>query len=81
MAAVWIRAPDPGETFLQVSAFQIIMYYIINNWTKEAVLFLIALVRCFNMKIFTRLSGPASVLASYTGDLYFDSEVRIVLRS
>ncbi len=44
MAAVWIRAPDPGEAFLQVSALQVIMYYIINNWTKEAILLLIALV-------------------------------------
>ena len=44
MAAVWIRAPDPGEAFLQVSALQVIMYYIINNWTEETILFLIALV-------------------------------------
>jgi hypothetical protein len=40
MVAVWIRAPDPGEAFLQVSALQVVMYYIINNCTKEAVLFL-----------------------------------------
>ena len=44
MVAIWIRAPDPGEAFLQVSALQVVMYYIINNWTKEAVLFLVALV-------------------------------------
>ena len=44
MVAVWIRAPDPGEAFLQISALQVVMYYIINNWTKEAILFLVALV-------------------------------------
>ncbi len=44
MVAVWIRAPDPGEAFLQVSALQVVMYYIINNWTKEAILFFVALV-------------------------------------
>jgi hypothetical protein len=44
MVAIWISAPDPGETFLQVSALQIFIYYIINNWTKETVLFLVALV-------------------------------------
>jgi hypothetical protein len=44
IAAIWIRAPDPGKAFLQVSALQVIMYSIINNWTKEAILFLIALV-------------------------------------
>ena len=35
MVAVWIRAPDPGKPSLQVSALQVIMYYIINNWTKK----------------------------------------------
>jgi hypothetical protein len=44
MVAVWIRAPEPGKAFLQVSALQVVMYYIINNWTKEAILFLVALV-------------------------------------
>ena len=44
MVVIWIRASDPGEAFLQVSALQVIMYYIINNWTKEAILFLVALV-------------------------------------
>ncbi len=44
MVAIRIRAPDPGEAFLQVSAFQVIMYYIINNWTKEAILFLVDLI-------------------------------------
>ena len=44
MVAIRIRASDPGEAFLQVSAFQVIMYYIINNWTKEAILFLVDLV-------------------------------------
>jgi hypothetical protein len=28
--AVWIRAPDPGKAFLQVSAFQVVMYYIVQ---------------------------------------------------
>ena len=42
--AIWIRAPDPGEAFLQVSAFQVVMYYIVHYGTEEAVLFLIALV-------------------------------------
>ena len=44
MVAIRIRASDPGEAFLQVSALQVVMYYIINNWTKEAILFLVALV-------------------------------------
>ena len=44
MVAIGIHAPDPGEAFLQVSALQVIMYYIINNWTKEAILFLVALI-------------------------------------
>jgi len=44
MAAVWIRAPDPGEAFLQVSALQVILDHLINNWTKEAILFLVAFV-------------------------------------
>jgi hypothetical protein len=44
ITAVWIRALDPGKAFLQVSALQVVMYYIINNWTKEAILFLVALV-------------------------------------
>jgi len=44
MAAVWISAPDPGEAFLQVSALQVVMYHLINNWTKEAILFLVALI-------------------------------------
>ena len=39
MAAVWICAPDPGEAFLHVSAFQVVMYYIVHDGTKEAVLF------------------------------------------
>jgi len=29
MVAVWIRAPDPGEAFLQISTLQVVMYYII----------------------------------------------------
>ena len=33
MATVWIRAPDPGEAFLQVSAFQVVMYYIVHYGT------------------------------------------------
>ncbi len=44
MVAIRIRASDPGEAFLQISAFQVIMYYIINNWTKEAILFLVDLI-------------------------------------
>ena len=46
MVAIWIRAPDPGKSFCQVSALQVIMYYLINNWTKEAILFLVALLLC-----------------------------------
>jgi C_GCAxxG_C_C family probable redox protein len=34
-----------------------------------------------HMKSFTRLLGPAFVLANYTKDLYLDSEARIVLKS
>jgi hypothetical protein len=44
IAAIGIRAPDPGEDFLQVSAFQVVMYYMVHYGTEEAVLFLIALV-------------------------------------
>ena len=44
MVAIWIRAPDPGEAFLQVLALQVILDHLINNWTKEAILFLVALV-------------------------------------
>jgi hypothetical protein len=44
IAAVWIRAPDPCKAFLQVSAFQVVMYYIVHYGTGEAVLFLIALI-------------------------------------
>jgi hypothetical protein len=44
MATVWFFAPDPGEAFLQVSAFQVILDYLINNRTEEAVLFLVAFV-------------------------------------
>jgi hypothetical protein len=42
--AIGIRAPDSGEAFLQVSAFQVVMYYIVHYRTEEAVLFLIALI-------------------------------------
>jgi len=31
--AIGIRAPDPGEAFLQVSAFQVVMYYIVHYGT------------------------------------------------
>jgi hypothetical protein len=33
MVAIGIRAPDPGEAFLQVSALQVIMYYIVHYGT------------------------------------------------
>ncbi len=33
-----------GEAFLQVSAFQVVMYYIVQYGTEEAILFPIALV-------------------------------------
>jgi hypothetical protein len=33
IAAIGIHAPDPGEAFLQVSAFQIVMYYIVHYGT------------------------------------------------
>jgi hypothetical protein len=44
IAAIGVCTPDPGEAFLQVSAFQVILDYLINNRTKEAVLFLVALI-------------------------------------
>ena len=44
IAAIGVRAPDPGEAFLQVSAFQVVMYYMVHYGTEEAVLFLTALV-------------------------------------
>ena len=52
MAAVWIRAPDPGKAFLQVSALQVVMYYMVHYGTEEAVLFLTALVIvCFELLV------------------------------
>ena len=57
MVAIGIRAPDPGKTFLQVSALQVVMYYIINNWTKEAIMFLLFhLIPSFTVHTFLKHS-------------------------
>ena len=52
IAAIGVCTPDPGEAFPQVSAFQIVMYYIVHYGTEEAVLLLIALIIvCFELFI------------------------------
>ena len=33
IAAIWVCTPDPGEAFPQVSAFQVVMYYIVHYGT------------------------------------------------
>jgi len=52
IAAIGVCTPDPGEAFLQVSAFQVVMYHIVHYGTEEAVLLLIALIIvCFELFI------------------------------
>ena len=86
IAAIGIRAPDPGKAFLQVSALRVVMYYIINNWTKEAIMFLLFhIIPSFTVHTFpkhlTLIQGsiksvhPAPILTARVGGIASCSNV------